>query len=194
LCHDFAGISGSFILLLMGMYKFILDSVTNLRILVVLTFLSGAAIGLVLFSNFLSWLLRKYHSQTVAMLTALWLARLIKSGPGRSDQNVYRSSWRCENLRRDQCFAGQVRTGNRQRSLSGLGYRIGRCWVCFDLVRRKDYQSAGFGNCLASFSEQIRRGALIFHFGQGPSSHHQTYFFEQIIWLFVFGLAYSHKI
>jgi putative membrane protein len=75
------GISGSFILLLMGMYKFILDSVTNLRILVVLTFLSGAAIGLVLFSNFLSWLLRKYHSQTVAMLTGFMVGSLNKVWP-----------------------------------------------------------------------------------------------------------------
>jgi putative membrane protein len=54
------GISGSFILVLLGMYRFILDSVGDLNIPVLIVFMAGAAIGIVAFSNLLSWLLKNY--------------------------------------------------------------------------------------------------------------------------------------
>ncbi len=75
------GISGSFILVLLGMYKFILDSVGNLQITVILVFLVGAAIGIVAFSNVLSWLLKKYHNQTIAVLAGFMVGSLNKVWP-----------------------------------------------------------------------------------------------------------------
>lgn len=75
------GISGSFILVLLGMYKFILEAVGNLQITVILTFLAGAAIGIVAFSNVLSWLLRKYHNQTIALLAGFMVGSLNKVWP-----------------------------------------------------------------------------------------------------------------
>lgn len=75
------GISGSFILVLLGMYKFILDSVGNLQITVILTFLVGAAIGIISFSNVLSWLLKKYHNQTIAVLAGFMVGSLNKVWP-----------------------------------------------------------------------------------------------------------------
>ena len=75
------GISGSFILVLLGMYKFILDAVGSLQITVILTFLVGAAIGIVAFSNVLSWLLKKYHNQTIAMLAGFMVGSLNKVWP-----------------------------------------------------------------------------------------------------------------
>lgn len=75
------GISGSFILVLLGMYKFILDAVGNLQITVILTFLVGAAIGIVAFSNVLSWLLKKYHNQTIAVLAGFMVGSLNKVWP-----------------------------------------------------------------------------------------------------------------
>ncbi|HKI88191.1 MAG TPA: DUF368 domain-containing protein [Draconibacterium sp.] len=75
------GISGSFILVLLGMYKFILDAVGNLQIAVILTFLVGAAIGIVAFSNVLSWLLKKYHHQTIAVLAGFMVGSLNKVWP-----------------------------------------------------------------------------------------------------------------
>jgi len=75
------GISGSFILVLLGMYKFILDAVGNLQITVILTFLAGAAIGIVAFSNVLSWLLKKYHNQTIAVLAGFMVGSLNKVWP-----------------------------------------------------------------------------------------------------------------
>ena len=75
------GISGSFILVLLGMYKFILGAVGDMNIAVILTFLVGAAIGIIAFSNVLSWLLRKYHNLTIALLAGFMIGSLNKVWP-----------------------------------------------------------------------------------------------------------------
>ncbi len=75
------GISGSFILVLMGMYKFILEAVGNLQITIILTFLVGAALGIIAFSHVLSWMLRKYHNITIAMLAGFMVGSLNKVWP-----------------------------------------------------------------------------------------------------------------
>ena len=75
------GISGSFILVLLGMYKFILEAVGNLEIAIILTFLVGAAVGIIAFSNVLSWLLKKFHNQTIAVLAGFMVGSLNKVWP-----------------------------------------------------------------------------------------------------------------
>ncbi|MEN8116085.1 MAG: DUF368 domain-containing protein [Bacteroidota bacterium] len=75
------GISGSFILVLLGMYKFILEAVGNMEIAVIATFLVGAAIGIVAFSNVLSWLLKKFHNLTIAVLAGFMVGSLNKVWP-----------------------------------------------------------------------------------------------------------------
>ena len=75
------GISGSFILVLLGMYPFILGAVGDLNIPVLLLFLAGAAIGIVAFSNFLSWLLKKFHNLTIALLAGFMVGSLNKIWP-----------------------------------------------------------------------------------------------------------------
>jgi putative membrane protein len=75
------GISGSFILLLLGKYEFALHAV-NERIIVDLILLAaGAATGLILFANLLSWLLRKYHDVTIAVLVGFMIGSLNKIWP-----------------------------------------------------------------------------------------------------------------
>lgn len=75
------GISGSFIMLLMGMYEYILDSLTSLKFSVILTFMAGAAAGIISFSHLLSWMLKKYHDLTVALLTGFMIGSLNKVWP-----------------------------------------------------------------------------------------------------------------
>ena len=75
------GISGSFILVLLGMYKFILEAVGSLEIAVILTFMAGAALGIIAFSNVLSWFLRKYHNITIAVLAGFMVGSLNKVWP-----------------------------------------------------------------------------------------------------------------
>ena len=75
------GISGSFILLLLGQYRFILDSISALRADVLAVFLAGCAIGLLSFSRLLSWMFAKYHDLTVALLTGFMIGSLNKVWP-----------------------------------------------------------------------------------------------------------------
>jgi len=75
------GISGSFILLLLGKYSFALHAV-NERIIVDLLLLGlGAVAGLILFANLLSWLLKKYHDLTITVLVGFMIGSLNKIWP-----------------------------------------------------------------------------------------------------------------
>lgn len=70
------GISGSFILWIMGKYKYMIGVVSGLvhgdvtseRVVALMVFGCGAGIGLLGFSKFLRWLLARYHPQTMAVL------------------------------------------------------------------------------------------------------------------------------
>ncbi len=75
------GISGSFILLLLGKYAYIIDSLSAMRVSVILLFGSGCIIGLLSFSHFLSWLLKHYHNLTMAILTGFMIGSLNKIWP-----------------------------------------------------------------------------------------------------------------
>ena len=75
------GISGSFILVLMGKYHFVLDAVNNRDFLTLFLVAAGAGIGLISFARFLSWILKKYHDATIAFLTGLMLGSLRKVWP-----------------------------------------------------------------------------------------------------------------
>ncbi|MDV6252015.1 DUF368 domain-containing protein [Vibrio sp. EA2] len=75
------GISGSFILLLIGMYTPVLAAVKGFQVDILALFLSGCVIGLLTFSHLLSWLLRKFRDATLMFLTGLMLGTLPKIWP-----------------------------------------------------------------------------------------------------------------
>ena len=75
------GISGSFILLLLGMYKYVLTSIKDLNILVLGVFAAGCITGLLGFSRILSWLLSKYNDIALAVLTGFMIGSLNKVWP-----------------------------------------------------------------------------------------------------------------
>jgi len=75
------GISGSFILLLLGKYEFALHAVNERIILDLLLLGSGAVVGIILFANLLSWLLKKYHDVTIAVLVGFMIGSLNKIWP-----------------------------------------------------------------------------------------------------------------
>ncbi len=71
------GLSGSFVLILLGNYQLIMvNSVSSFNLGVLIPVAIGAGIGLLGFSHFLSWLLNKYHNQTISMLTGFVLGSL----------------------------------------------------------------------------------------------------------------------
>ena len=64
------GLSGSFILILLGNYELLLvKAVTDINILLLSVFFAGSVFGVFAFSHLLSWLLKKYNDQTLALLT-----------------------------------------------------------------------------------------------------------------------------
>jgi len=75
------GISGAFILLLLGKYEYILNSISSINIPVIITVGAGAIVGLLSFSNILSWLLRKHHNLTIALLSGFMIGSLNKVWP-----------------------------------------------------------------------------------------------------------------
>ncbi len=75
------GISGSFILLIMGMYQYILGALNDRDIPVILVFISGCAVGLLGFSRILSWLFKRYHDITIAMMSGFLLGSLLEIWP-----------------------------------------------------------------------------------------------------------------
>ncbi len=86
------GISGSFILLLLGKYSYIIGAISDLKIGIMGIFLAGAAVGIVGFSNVLSWLLKKYHSQTIAILAGFMVGSLNKVWPWKNTLETFINS------------------------------------------------------------------------------------------------------
>ncbi|CAH0528684.1 hypothetical protein VHP8226_02710 [Vibrio hippocampi] len=75
------GISGSFILLLIGMYGPVLGAVKSLQLDVMALFGMGCVIGLLSFSHLLSWLLKRYRDFALVFLTGLMIGTLPKLWP-----------------------------------------------------------------------------------------------------------------
>lgn len=75
------GISGSFILLLLGLYSVVLGAVKELDLLVLAVFASGCLVGILSFARLLSWLLSRWRDLSLAFLTGLMLGSLNKVWP-----------------------------------------------------------------------------------------------------------------
>lgn len=83
------GISGSFILLLLGSYEFVLGAVKDLKLLVIGVFAAGCLTGLLSFSKLLNWLFKKYHDLTVAILSGFLVGSLNKIWPWKETLEVF---------------------------------------------------------------------------------------------------------
>lgn len=86
------GISGAFILLLMGKYTYILGAVSAFNIGVLLLFAVGAVAGITSFSHLLSWLLKHHHTATVSLLTGFMVGSLNKVWPWKETLQTYTDS------------------------------------------------------------------------------------------------------
>lgn len=75
------GISGAFILVLLGAYKSVLDAVNNRDVFTVAIVTLGALVGLLSFSRILKWLFAKFKDITLAVLTGFIIGSLNKIWP-----------------------------------------------------------------------------------------------------------------
>ncbi len=86
------GVSGSFLLLLMGLYHFVLGAVKNLELGIIAVFALGCAFGLLCFARILRAALARFHDLTLAMLTGFMLGSLNKAWPWKQTVSFYSNS------------------------------------------------------------------------------------------------------
>ncbi|TDX25323.1 putative membrane protein [Modicisalibacter xianhensis] len=77
------GVSGSFLLLTMGLYGTVMEGIKSFDIALILQFGAGCAIGLFTFSRLLSWLFRHYHELTLQLLIGFIVGSLPTLWPWR---------------------------------------------------------------------------------------------------------------
>lgn len=75
------GISGAFLLLILGKYAYMTQAISNLDILTILIFAAGCLLGLLTFARAVSWLLKKYHDLAIALLSGFMIGSLNKVWP-----------------------------------------------------------------------------------------------------------------
>lgn len=78
------GISGSFLLLVLGQYQHVMEGIKAFDLQVLLPFVLGCCLGLVSFVRLLRWLLHRYHGQVVALLVGFMAGSLWKIWPFRT--------------------------------------------------------------------------------------------------------------
>lgn len=75
------GISGSFILVLLGKYEYIMSAISELNWPVLILFGVGCVLGIAAFSKFLHWLIAHYERPTLITLIGFTLGSLVKVWP-----------------------------------------------------------------------------------------------------------------
>ena len=86
------GISGSFILVLLGKYFYVMEAVKTLNIVVLGIFAAGAAIGITTFSRVLSYALSRFRDTTIALLAGFMVGSLNKVWPWKEVVETYTDS------------------------------------------------------------------------------------------------------
>jgi len=81
------GVSGSFILVVLGAYKTLSDAIHDFDFKKLALFVGGAIVGLLSFSHILKWLFKTYHNLTLALLTGFILGSLNKVWPWKKVLN-----------------------------------------------------------------------------------------------------------
>ena len=110
------GISGSFILVILGKYDFIMGAVSNMDIPVLLVFAFGCAVGILAFAKFLNWLLARRERETMLVLLGFVIGSLVKVWPWNDpDSCAY-----AQMLRSDLLPAELLESGSSAGALQAL--------------------------------------------------------------------------
>jgi putative membrane protein len=78
------GISGSFILLILGQYEYVINGVRDMDLLTIVPVALGSVVGLLSFARILSWLLKRYEQPTIAVLVGFMVGSLYKIWPWKN--------------------------------------------------------------------------------------------------------------
>lgn len=90
------GISGSFILLILGKYEYIMTCIDELvhgvntseNLVIISIFLIGAVVGILSFSKLLHWLLARWHKETLIVLAGFIIGSLVKVWPWSNMESI----------------------------------------------------------------------------------------------------------
>ncbi|CCQ09818.1 inner membrane protein DUF368 [Pseudoalteromonas luteoviolacea B = ATCC 29581] len=121
------GISGSFILLLMGMYGHVLSAVTDKNVMLIGLFLLGCIVGLMAFSRFLSWLLSRFEQVTFSLLAGFLLGSLNLLWPWKETVTTYTNRHGVEKpLQQANVLPGEfmLKTGMDPQTLLCIGLAV----------------------------------------------------------------------
>lgn len=141
------GISGSFILLLLGAYATILGSISGLvdglkaMDVAMITefgvnigvFIGGCIVGIIAFSNFLSWMFKKAYSTTMALLTGFMIGSLNKVWPWK-ETTAFRTNSHGEEVPFLQSNISPMKFEELYGEPAQLWFAIGLCIAGFLLV------------------------------------------------------------
>ena len=105
------GISGSFILLILGKYQYIMGCISDLvsgvdfgrNLLILAVFLVGAVVGILSFSKFLHWLLARWNKETLIILAGFIIGSLVKVWPWSNMEAII-----CSQFPEAAAIAGQL--------------------------------------------------------------------------------------
>ena len=86
------GISGSYILLLMGVYPIVMTAITNRDVKIISAIGIGVILGLLFFSKLLKWLFSKYKNEMLVVLTGIMFGSLNKVWPWKITVTTYLNS------------------------------------------------------------------------------------------------------
>ena len=95
------GISGSFILLILGKYQYIMGCISDLtagvnfgqNLLILCIFLIGAVVGILGFSKFLRWLLARWNKETLLVLAGFIIGSLVKVWPWSNMEAIIKAQF-----------------------------------------------------------------------------------------------------
>ena len=78
------GLSGSFVLIIMGNYALILGAIGRVDLGILAPLLIGCVVGMIAFSQLISWVLKRYPDQTISMMTGFVLGSLLVIWPWKT--------------------------------------------------------------------------------------------------------------
>ncbi len=83
------GVSGAYVLLLLGKYHYILEAINDRDLGILLILIAGALAGLLSFVRIIGWLLERYHDPTMAILIGLMVGSLRKIWPWKATLTTF---------------------------------------------------------------------------------------------------------
>jgi len=75
------GLSGSFVLIIMGNYALVLGAISSVELNILIPLALGCGVGIILFSHVIAWIFKHFEDQTLALMTGFVLGSLVVIWP-----------------------------------------------------------------------------------------------------------------